>query len=172
MKPVNLTQFFTRMLWNIGRSPCKKALGLLLLKSVDISYTHECYSRFHCGWNYNCLRKSLALILRFVESVWPAEYKNQKDYRGFQNSLYFPPMRRFQRYPKFADRKIQKILRFTGFFNLLKSSAQSSEYLFKKLKIVSWSVFFDIAVLQLITAKESAHKAEVVLSWIAFSDFA
>ena len=75
-----------------------------------------------------------------------------------------PPMRRFQRYPKFADRKIQKILRFTGFFNLLKSSAQSSEYLFKKLKIVSWSVFFDIAVLQLITAKESAHKAEVVLS--------
>ena len=39
---------------------------------------------------------------RFVESVWPAEYKNQKDYSGFQNSLYFPPMRRFQRYPKFA----------------------------------------------------------------------
>ena len=44
---------------------------------------------------------------RFVESVWPAEYKSQKDYSEFQNSrLYFPPMRRFQRYPKFADRKI------------------------------------------------------------------
>ena len=116
--------------------------------------------------------KHFSFNKRFVESVWPAQYKNQKDYSGFQNSLYFPPMRRFQRYPKFADRKIQKILRFTGFFNLLKSSAQSSEYLFKKLKIVSWSVFFDIAVLQLITAKESAHEAEVVLSWIAFSDFA
>ena len=116
--------------------------------------------------------KHFSFNKRFVESVWPAEYKNQKDYSGFQNSLYFPPMRRFQRYPKFADRKIQKILRFTGFFNLLKSSAQRSEYLFKKLKIVSWCVFFDIAVLQLITAKESAHKAEVVLSWIAFSDFA
>ena len=87
---------------------------------------------------------------RFVESVWPAEYKNQKDYRGFQNSLYFPPMRRFQRYPKFADRKI---LRFTGFFNLLKSSAQSSEYLFKKLKIVILVFFIDNAVLQLITTK-------------------
>ena len=105
--------------------------------------------------------KHLSFNKRFVESLWPAEYKNQKDYSAFQNSLYFPPMRRFQRYPKFADRKI---LRFTGFFNLLKSSAQSSEYLFKKLKIVSKSVFFDIAVLQLITAKESAHKAEVVLS--------
>ena len=59
-------------------------------------------------------------------------------------------MRRFQRYPKFADRKI---LRFTGFFNLLKSSAQSSEYLFKKLKIVILVFFIDKAVLQLITAK-------------------
>ena len=64
-------------------------------------------------------------------------------------------MRRFQRYPKFADRKIQKILRFTGFFNLLKSSAQSSEYLFKKLKIVILVFFIDNAVLQLITAKGS-----------------
>ena len=87
---------------------------------------------------------------RFVESVWPAEYKNQKDYSGFQNSLYFPPMRRFQRYPKFAD---CKILRLTGFFNLLKSSAQSSEYLFKKLKIVILVFFIDNAVLQLITTK-------------------
>ena len=74
-----------------------------------------------------------------------------------------PPMRRFQRYPKFTDRKI---LRFTDFFNLLKSSAraQSSEYLFKKLKIFILVFFIDKAVLQLITAKESAHKAEVVLS--------
>ena len=94
--------------------------------------------------------KHFSFNKRFVESVWPAEYKNQKDYSGFQNSLYFPPMRRFQRYPKFADRKI---LRFTGFFNLLKSSAQSSEYLFKKLKIVILVFFIDNAVLQLITAK-------------------
>ena len=59
-------------------------------------------------------------------------------------------MKRFQRYPKFADRKI---LRSTGFFNLIKSSAQSSEYLFKKLKIVILVFFIDNAVLQLITAK-------------------
>ena len=59
-------------------------------------------------------------------------------------------MRQFQRYPKFADRKI---LRFTDFFNLLKSSAQSSEYLFKKLKIVILVFFIDNTVLQLITAK-------------------
>ena len=61
-------------------------------------------------------------------------------------------MRRFQRYPKFADRKF---LRFTDFFNLLKSSAraQSSEYLFKKLKIFILVFFIDKAVLQLITAK-------------------
>ena len=99
--------------------------------------------------------KHFSFNKRFVESVWPAEYKNQKDYSGFQNSLYFPPMRRFQRYPKFADRKIQKFLRFTDFFNLLKSSAraQSSEYLFKKLKIFILVFFIDKAVLQLITAK-------------------
>ena len=78
--------------------------------------------------------------------------KNQKDYSGFQNSLYFPPMRQFQRYPKFAD---SKILRFTGFLNLLKSSVQSSEYLFKKLKIVILVFFIDNAVLQLITAQDS-----------------
>ena len=96
--------------------------------------------------------KHFSFNKRFVESVWPAEYKNQKDYSGFQNSLYFPPMRRLQRYPKFADRKI---LRFTGFFNLLKSSTQNSEYryLFKKLKIVILVFFIDNAVLQLITAK-------------------
>ena len=94
--------------------------------------------------------KHFSFNKRFVESVWPAEYKNQKDYSGFQNSLYFPPMRRFQRYQKFADRKI---LRFTGFLNLLKSSAQSSEYLFKKLKIVILVFFIDNAVFQQITAK-------------------
>ena len=59
-------------------------------------------------------------------------------------------MRRFQRYPKFAD---HKIVTFTGFFNLLKSSAQGSEYLFKKWKIVILVFFIDNAVLQLITAK-------------------
>ena len=54
--------------------------------------------------------------------------------------------------PEIRDRKI---LRFTGFFNLLKSSAQSSEYLFKKLKIVILVFFIDKAVLQLITAQGS-----------------
>ena len=98
--------------------------------------------------------KHFSFNKRFVESVWPAEYKNQKDYSGFQNSrLYFPSMKRFQRYPKFADRKIP---RFTGFFNLLKTSAQSSEYIFKKLKIVILVFFIDNAVLQLITAKGSS----------------
>ena len=52
--------------------------------------------------------------------------------------------------PEIRDRKN---LRFTGFFNLLKSSAQSSEYLFKKLKIVILVFFIDNAVLQLLTVK-------------------
>ena len=80
--------------------------------------------------------------------------QNPEDYSGFHNSrLYFPSMKRFQRYPKFAHRKI---LRLTGFFNLLKSSAQSSEYLFKKLKIVILVFFIDNGVLQIITAKGSS----------------
>ena len=143
MKPVSLTQFFTRMLWNIGRSTYKKRFRSV---KVEISHMSAILGFTVGGIIIAYVReknfKHFSFNKRFVESVWPAEYKNQKDYSGFQNSLYFPPMRRFQRYPKFADRKIQKILRFTGFFNLLKSSAQSSEYLFKKLKIVSWSVFF------------------------------
>ena len=52
-----------------------------------------------------------------------------KDWGRFQSSQYFPPKKRFQRYPKFADRKI---LTFTSFFNFFLSSAQSSEYLLQK----------------------------------------
>ena len=95
---------------------------------------------------------TLASIKDLLNQYDLPNIKNQKDYSRFQNSLYFPPLRRLHRYPKFADRKI---LRFTGFFNLLKSSAQSSEYryLFKKLQIVILVFFIDNAVLQLITAK-------------------
>ena len=104
---------------------------------------------------------TLASIKDLLNQYDLPNIKNQKDYSRFQNSLYFPPLRRLHRYPKFADRKI---LRFTGFFNLLKSSAQSSEYLFKKLKIVILVFFIDNAVLQLITAKGAKPTYKLLLT--------
>ena len=79
--------------------------------------------------------KHFSFNKRFVESVWPAEYKKQK-FPKFSVLSFDEAIRGI---PEIPDRKI---LRFTGFFNLLKSGAQSSEYLFKKLKIVSWCFSF------------------------------